>query len=187
MTGVNILVETENTQLLNQPLIAPKISRFNSKQYIKSIKKTMDISPPVIYDMEYMMNMCFMPERVRNVAIIGPTNSGKTSLVDLFVMDSHNSDLLAGITDSVLQGWKQLKFMDSLRQECERKISIKLNGMTFLARDFNDKSTVINLFDTPGHVNFMDEVSVALNACENVIICIDIVEGITATVEQLIR
>ena len=94
MTGVNILVETENTQLLNQPLIAPKISRFNSKQYIKSIKKTMDISPPVIYDMEYMMNMCFMSERVRNVAIIGPTNSGKTSLVDLFVMDSHNSHLV---------------------------------------------------------------------------------------------
>lgn len=59
--------------------------------------------------------------------------------------------------------------------------------MTFLASDFNDKSTVINSFDTPGHVNFMDEVSVALNACENVIICIDIVEGVTATVEQLIR
>lgn len=94
MTGVDILVETENTQSLNQPLIAPKKSRFNSKQYIKSIKRTMDISPPVIYDMEYMMNMCSIPERIRNVAIIGPTNSGKTSLVDLFVMDSHNSHLV---------------------------------------------------------------------------------------------
>lgn len=187
MEEVDVLVETENTQSLNQPLIKSKKSKFNPKQYINSIRRTVSISPPVTYDMKYLINMSAISERIRNVAIVGPTNSGKTSLVDLIVMDTHILDSLVGVNDSVVQGWKQLKFMDSLKQEHERRISIKLNGMTFLASNFDDKSTVVNLLDTPGHVNFMDEVSVALNACENVIICIDVVEGVTATVEQLIK
>ena len=187
MEEVDVLVETENTQSLNQPLIKSKKSKFNPKQYINSIRRTVSISPPVTYDMKYLINMSAISERIRNVAIVGPTNSGKTSLVDLIVMDTHILDSLVGVNDSVVQGWKQLKFMDSLKQEHERRISIKLNGMTFLASNFDDKSTVVNLLDTPGHVNFMDEVSVALNASENVIICIDVVEGVTATVEQLIK
>lgn len=187
MEEVNILVETENTQPLNQPLIAPKRSKFHSKQYKNSIRSTVKALPPVTYDVKYLVNMSAIPERIRNVAIIGPRNSGKTSLVDLIVMDTHRMNLLAGVTDSVIQGWKQLKFMDLLKQEHERRMSIKLNGITFLASDLDDKSTVINLLDTPGHVNFMEEVSIAINACENVIICIDVVEGVTASAEQLIK
>lgn len=187
LAGVEILVETDNTQSLNEPLIKPEESQYNPKKYINSMMKSKTILPQVTYNREYMVSMCSIPERIRNVAIIGPTNSGKTSLVDLIVMEFHKKNSLLGVDQSVKQGWKHLKFMDSFKQELERNISIKLNGTTVLAADINDKSMVLNLIDTPGHVNFMDEVAIALNACENVIICIDVIEGMTAVVEQLIK
>lgn len=187
LADVDILVETDNTQSLGEPLIKPKEAQHNANQYINSMMKSKKVLPQVTYDREYMLRMCSVPERIRNVAFVGPTNSGKTSLVDLIVMNSHSINSLIGVNDSVKQGWKHLKFMDSFKQELERGMSIKLNGMTLLATDLNDKSMVLNLIDTPGHVNFMDEVAIALNACNNVIICVDVVEGMTAVVEQLIK
>lgn len=187
LADVDILVETDNTQSLNEPLIKPEESQYNPKKYINSMMKSKTILPQVTYNREYMVSMCSIPERIRNVALIGPTNSGKTSLADLIVMEFHKINSLVGVNQSVKQGWKHLKFMDSFKQELERNISIKLNSITVLATDVNDKSMVLNLIDTPGHVNFMDEVAIALDACENVIICVDVIEGMTAVVEQLIK
>lgn len=187
VANVDILVETENTQSLSEPLIRPPQADFNSKQYVKSLRKSNRVLPQVTYDRDYMLNMCCLPERIRNIALVGPTGSGKTSLMDLIVLETHDQNSLIGLNNSIIQGWKSLKFMDTFKQEAERGLSIKLNGMTFLSTDLNDKSSVLNIIDTPGHINFMDEVSVALNACDNVMICIDVVEGITSTVEQLIK
>lgn len=181
---VEILVETQDTQEANEPLVkvdsehlkGPGDSIFT--HLVKNIPKT-------TYDRDYMLGMLQIPERIRNVAVIGPLNSGKTSLVDLLVIESHQS--LPHMTAKIKEGWKQLRYMDNSRLEIERGVSMKLNGITMLSTDMDDKSVAINLLDTPGHVNFMEQVAVALAATDCTIICVDVVEGITSPVENLIK
>lgn len=182
--AVEVLVETENTQLFNEPLVKPNEPKSKGSEYslFSQLKKNM---PQTKYDRQYMLDLLSLPERIRNVAVIGPLHSGKTSLVDLMIIESHKK--LSHITKNVEQGWKSLRYMDNLRQEVERGISIKLNGFTFMSTDLNDKSMVYNMLDSPGHVNFMDETAVALEAADIAVICIDIVEGVTSIVEKLIK
>ncbi|CCK69212.1 U5 snRNP GTPase SNU114 KNAG_0C00990 [Huiozyma naganishii CBS 8797] len=183
-TDVEVLVETENIQSFDEPLVKPQESNVSKPEHVLFTKGRRNI-PKATLDRDYMLSLLQIPERIRNVAVIGPLHSGKTSLTDLFVYESHRR--LNCVSKSVEQGWKQLKYMDALKQEIERGVSIKLNGFTFLAEDLNDKSLVVNLLDAPGHVNFMDEVAVSLDACDIAMICIDVVEGVTAVVEQLIK
>lgn len=84
-------------------------------------------------------------------------------------------------------GWKPLKYMDNLKQEIDRGISLKINGSTLLCTDLESKSSMVNFLDAPGHVNFMDETAVTLAASDLALIVIDVVEGVTSVVEQLIK
>lgn len=181
---VEILVETQDTQAVDEPLV--EVQEDHTKALGDSIfiqlKKNI---PKTVYDREYMLGLLKIPERIRNVAVIGPFNSGKTSLVDLFVIESHKN--LPHLTNNIKEGWKQLRYMDSSRVEVERGVSMKLNGITFMSTDLEDKSLAINLLDAPGHVNFIDQVAVALAASDSAIICIDVVEGVTSPVENLIK
>ena len=181
---VEVLVETMNTQSINEPLVKPAESRSKGEEYSMFSKVRKNI-PKTSYDRKYMLDLMSMPERIRNVAVIGPLHSGKTSLVDMLVYDSHKK--LPYMTKNIEQGWRPLRFMDSFRQEVERGVSIKLNGITFMETDLNDKSMAYNVLDAPGHVNFMDETAIALEAAESAIICIDIVEGVTDVVRKLIQ
>ncbi|CCD22248.1 U5 snRNP GTPase SNU114 NDAI_0A00900 [Naumovozyma dairenensis CBS 421] len=183
---VEILVETENTQSFNEPIIKPMESRSAGKEHtvFTQIRKNI---PPTTYDRNYLFELMKVPERIRNVAIIGPLHSGKTSLVDLLVIESHQPGKLPHLTRNMALGWKQLRYMDNLKQEIERGISIKLNGITILRQDLKGKSIALNLVDSPGHLNFMDETAVSLAACDVAIICLDIVEGVTSITEQLIK
>lgn len=179
-----ILVETENTQSLNEPLVKPLIHKAKGENHTLFPITKKDI-PKASYDRNYMLDLLKIPERIRNVAVIGPHHSGKTSLVDLMVWDSHSR--LPHISNNIKQGWKDLRYMDSFRQEIERGMSIKLNGLTFMGTDLDDKSMMYNVIDSPGHVNFMDECAVALEATDIEIICLDIVEGVTTVVQKLIK
>jgi U5 small nuclear ribonucleoprotein component len=51
----------------------------------------------------------------------------------------------------------------------------------------NDKSYLVNLFDTPGHINFSDEVCSALRACDGALIVVDAVEGVMMNTERFIK
>lgn len=181
---VDILVETEDTQSLNTPIVGPTAYEMSKSENAIFTKLKQNI-PRAMYDRRYMLDLMNIPERIRNVAVIGPLHSGKTSLVDLFVVDSHKRAPQS--SHNVQMGWKPMKYMDNTKQEIERGLSTKLNGMTFLSTDLDDKSVVLNLLDVPGHVNFMDETAVALSAVEYAIVCIDVVEGITSIVEKLIK
>ena len=181
---VEVLIETENTQSLNEPLVKPIIHKTSGEDYTLFPIAKKDI-PTASYDRNYMFDLLKIPERIRNVGIIGPHHSGKTSLVDLMVWDSHSR--LPHISNNIKQGWKELRYMDSFKQEIERGMSIKLNGLTFMGTDLNDKSMVYNVIDSPGHVNFMDECAIILEATDIEIICLDIVEGVTSAAEKLIK
>lgn len=177
--NVEILIETDHEHDMHQPLVenAKPINTFGNLTQSQVF--------PTTYDRDYMIQLSHIPERIRNVCIVGPLHSGKTSLMDLLVLEGHSS--LNSLKRSVLQGWEPLKYMDTFKQEIERGISIKLNGFTTLVTDLNDKSIVLNIIDTPGHVNFLDEVSISIEASDIVLICIDVVEGVTTVVENLIR
>lgn len=181
---VEVLVETEDNQDIDVPLV--EVAREHAKgpdySVFTHLKKHI---PKTMYDREYMLGMLEAPERIRNVAVIGPLHSGKTSLVDLLVMDSHEN--LPHLSRRNRLGWTTMRYMDNVKLEIERGLSLKSNGITFLGFDLNTISYPINLLDAPGHVNFMDEVAVCLDAADCALICIDIVEGVTSVVENLIK
>ena len=127
---VEILVETENTQSLSEPIVKPEVSRSDGREHTIFTKLRKNI-PKTNFDREYLNGMLQIPERIRNVCVIGPLHSGKTSLTDLLVVESHKC--LPHMTKNIELGWKQLRYTDNLKQEQERGVSIKLNGITFLS------------------------------------------------------
>ena len=181
---VEVLVETEDTQSASEPLVKPEASRSKGEEYALFSQRKRNI-PRASFDRSYLLQLLALPERIRNVAVIGPLHSGKTSLVDLLVIQAHRR--LPHMTHKVQQGWRQLKYTDTMKQEIRRGISIKLNGVTIMATDLDDKSVALNILDAPGHVNFADEVAVCLEACDIALICLDVLEGVTSIVRGLIR
>lgn len=59
--------------------------------------------------------------------------------------------------------------------------------MSLVLPDSKDKHYLVNLFDTPGHVNFSDEVCCALRACDGMVLVVDVVEGVMLNTERMIR
>ncbi|CAR23971.1 U5 snRNP GTPase SNU114 [Lachancea thermotolerans CBS 6340] len=179
---VEILVETEDHQATTTPLVEPaEINVKKQALYTESIKHL----PRVNYDRDYFSTLHEIPERTMNVTILGPLHSGKTSLVDLLILQAHKK--LPGTSKNVREGWKPLKYMDNTKLEIERGISYKLNGFSFLATDLQQKSVALTVLDCPGHVNFIDEVAVSLAASDTCVIVVDVVEGVTSIVQQLIK
>lgn len=168
---VETIVQEEDNQPLDTPLIAPiKRKKFQLKE---------QQLPETVYNMEFLADLMDTSSLIRNVALIGHLHHGKTTFVDCLIQQTHPG--MRSLEE------KNLRYTDTLFTEQERGVSIKSMPVTLVLPNIKNKSYLLNVYDTPGHVNFSDEVTAAQRLCDGVVLFVDAAEGVMLNTERLLK
>jgi len=135
----------------------------------------------VNFSVEQIRDMMERHDNIRNISVIAHVDHGKSTLTDSLISK-------AGIIADAKAG--ESRFMDTRGDEQERSITIKSTCVSLFYNRNEEEGEVpylINLIDSPGHVDFSSEVTAALRVTDGALVVVDCIEGVCVQTETVLR